>query len=147
MKQEETVDYHIKRTWQNIVRMYNEVASGYGASMTTGYILLNLDMDDGTPSSSLGPRMGIENTSLSRTLKSMEDRDLIIRKPNPEDGRGVLVYLTPFGKEKREDAKKAVLDFNFSIFRTVDDKKLQTFFEVIEEINFLINNKKIDFKP
>lgn len=147
LKQEDTVDFQIKRTWQNIVRMYNEVASDYGATMTTGYILLNLDTEIGTPASSLGPKMGVEVTSLSRTLKSMEERDLIYRKPNPDDGRSVLVYLTPFGKEKREDAKNAVLDFNFSLMRRIDDKKLQIFFEVISDINTLINNKKIEFKP
>jgi DNA-binding MarR family transcriptional regulator len=39
----------------------------------------------------------------------MEER-LIIRKKNPEDGRGVLIYLTDFGKEKRELSKNTVLN-------------------------------------
>ena len=125
--------------------MYNEVAAGYGATMATGYILLHLDMKQGTPSTSLGPKMGVENTSLSRILKSMEDKDLIIRKPNPDDGRGVLVYLTEFGKEKRQDAKQAVYDFNTAIFEKIPADKLQTFFEVIEEVNFMITNRKIEF--
>jgi DNA-binding MarR family transcriptional regulator len=44
--------------------------------------------------------MGMEATSLTRTLKSMEEKGLIIRKKNPDDGRGVLIYLTELGKEK-----------------------------------------------
>jgi DNA-binding MarR family transcriptional regulator len=44
--------------------------------------------------------MGMEATSLTRTLKSMEEKGLI-RKKNPDDGRGVLIYLTELGKEKR----------------------------------------------
>jgi hypothetical protein len=39
--------------------------------------------------------------SLTRTLKSMEEKGLIIRKKNPDDGRGVLIYLTELGKEKK----------------------------------------------
>jgi DNA-binding MarR family transcriptional regulator len=31
----------------------------------------------------------------------MEEKGLIIRKKNPDDGRGVLIYLTELGKEKR----------------------------------------------
>ena len=112
MKQEETVDFHIKRTWQSIAKMYNELAAGYGATMATGYVLLSIDKDTGTPSTALGPRMGMEATSLSRTLKSMEDKGLIERRPNPADGRSVLVFLTPFGIEKREDARAAVINFN-----------------------------------
>jgi DNA-binding MarR family transcriptional regulator len=44
--------------------------------------------------------MGMEAT-VNRTLKSMEEKGLIIRKKNPDDGRGVLIYLTELGKEKR----------------------------------------------
>ena len=74
MKPEETVDFHIKRTWQSIAKMYNEVAAGYGATMATGYVLLNIDKELGTPSTALGPKMGMEATSLSRILKSMEEK-------------------------------------------------------------------------
>ena len=41
--------------------------------------------------------MGMEATSLSRTLKSLEEKKLIERKPNPIDGRSVLIYLTVDG--------------------------------------------------
>ena len=82
--------------------MYNEEAAKYGATMATGFVLLSIDKEKGTPSTTLGPKMGMEATSLTRTLKSMEEKGLIYRKPNPEDGRGVLIFLTEFGKEKRE---------------------------------------------
>ncbi len=143
MKPEETVDFHIKKTWQSIAKMYNEEASKYGATMATGYVLLNVDMEKGTPSTSLGPRMGMESTSLSRILKNMEEQGLIERKPNPEDGRGVLIFLTEFGKEKREDAKKAVVGFNQAIASEIPPQKLTLFFEVINKINDLITDRRI----
>jgi DNA-binding MarR family transcriptional regulator len=43
--------------------------------------------------------MGMEATSLTRTLKSMEEKGLI-RKKNPDDGRGVLIYLTELAKKR-----------------------------------------------
>ncbi len=111
--------------------------------MATGFALLSIDPEEGTPSTSLGPRMGMEATSLSRTLKSMEERGLIIRKPNPDDGRGVLIYLTDFGKEKREYSKDRVLQFNEAIKNKISEDKLNNFFEVTDIINDLISNKKI----
>ncbi len=143
MKPEETVDFHIKYTWQNIAKMYNELAAGYGTTMATGYVLLNIDMDEGTPSTSLGPKMGMEATSLSRILKTMEEKELIYRKKNPADGRSVLIFLTEFGKEKREDAKNAVIEFNKAVFSNVPEQKLEVFFEVIRKVNELISNRKI----
>lgn len=143
MKPEETIDFHIKRTWQSISKMYNEEAAKYGATMATGYVLLNIDMEEGTPSTSLGPRMGMEATSLSRILKTMEENGLIMRKPNPSDGRSVLICLTAFGLEKRKDAKAAVLQFNNTIFEKIPKEKIENFFEVITEVNELIANKRI----
>ena len=111
--------------------------------MAAGFALLSIDKEKGTPSTTLGPKMGMEATSLTRTLKSMEDKGLIFRKKNPADGRGVLIYLTDLGKEKRELSKNTVLLFNDTVKANLSEDQLKNFFEVSEIINQLINDKKI----
>ncbi len=140
---DKTIDYILRATWQAVARMYNDEASNYGATMATGFALLSIDKEGGTRSTTLGPKMGMEATSLTRTLKSMEEKGLIIRKKNPDDGRGVLIYLTEFGKEKRELSKSTVLKFNEAVKQNVSAEKLQHFMEVSETINELISEKKI----
>ena len=140
---EKTIDYILRATWQAVARMYNDEASNYGATMATGFTLLSIDKEGGTPSTTLGPKMGMEATSLTRTLKSMEEKGLIYRKPNPDDGRGVLIYLTEFGKEKRELSRNTVLKFNEVVKQNVSAEKLQNFMEVSDIINELISEKKI----
>ncbi len=108
---EKTIDYVLRATWIAIARMYNEEASKEGSTMATGFALLSIDPESGTPSTALGPKMGMEATSLSRTLKTMEEKGLIERKRNPVDGRSVLIHLTEFGKEMREYSKKSGTDF------------------------------------
>ncbi|CAM3864908.1 MULTISPECIES: MarR family winged helix-turn-helix transcriptional regulator [Flavobacterium] len=140
---DKTIDYVLRATWQAVSRMYNEEASKYGATMATGFALLSIDREKGTPSTTLGPKMGMEATSLTRTLKSMEEKGLINRQKNPADGRGVLIHLTEEGKEKRELSKTTVLKFNETIKEYVSDEKLQHFMEVAEIINELIAEKQI----
>jgi MarR family transcriptional regulator, organic hydroperoxide resistance regulator len=140
---DKTIDYILRATWQAVARMYNEEASKYGATMATGFALLSMDKDNGTPSTSLGPKMGMEATSLTRTLKSMEEKGMIIRKKNPDDGRGVLIHLTDFGKEKREFSKNTVLKFNETVKQHISEEKFQHFIEVTEIINELIQEKNI----
>lgn len=139
----QTIDYLLRTTWQAVVKMYNEQAAQFDSTMATGFALLSIDPETGTPSTSLGPRMGMEATSLSRTLKAMENRGLIVRKPNPDDGRGVLIHLTDFGREKREFSKEKVLQFNEAIRKQVSEEKMKNFYEVITVINDLIASKKI----
>ena len=140
---EKTIDYVLRTTWLAVTKMYNEQAAKYDSTMATGFTLLNIDPENGTPSTTLGPKMGMEATSLSRILKSMEAKGLIERRPNPEDGRGVLIYLTDFGREKREYSRDRVLIFNETIKNNISEEKLNHFYEVAELINEMISNKKI----
>ncbi len=138
-----TIDYALRATWQAVTKMYNEEAKEFGTTMAVGFTLLSIDPKTGTPSTALGPKMGMEATSLSRILKSMEEKGLIKRKPNPNDGRGVLIHLTDFGLEKREDSKSVVLRFNEAVKNNVTEEQLKNFFEVTETINKLIADKKV----
>jgi DNA-binding MarR family transcriptional regulator len=140
---EKTIDYALRATWQAVARMYNEEASKYDASMAVGFALLSIDKEEGTPSSYISNRMGMEPTSLTRTLKTLEDRGLIYREKNPEDGRGVLIFLTEEGKSKRELSKNTVLRFNEVVRHHVTDVQLAHFMQVTELINDLIDEKKI----
>lgn len=140
---DKTIDYVLRTTWLSIQKMYNEEAAKFESTMATGFTLLSIDPENGTPSTSLGPKMGMEATSLSRILKTMEERGLIERKPNPADGRGVLIHLTEFGREKRAYSREKVLTFNNAIRANVSNEKLQHFYEVAELIDHMVSNKKI----
>jgi DNA-binding MarR family transcriptional regulator len=140
---DKTIDYVLRTTWLAVNKMYNEEASQFDTTMATGFALLSIDPDHGTPSTALGPKMGMEATSLSRTLKAMEEKGLIIRKPNPEDGRGVLIHLTDFGREKRDYSKEKVLTFNNAIRTNISEEKLNHFYEVAEVINDMVSSKRI----
>ncbi len=140
---EKTIDYVLRATWIAVSKMYNEEAGKAGSTMATGFALLSIDPEKGTPSTSLGPKMGMEATSLSRILKTMEDKGLIIRKKNPKDGRSVLLHLTPFGKEMRDFSKGVVLRFDEAIKENVPEEDLKTFIRVANTITDLIGDKKI----
>jgi DNA-binding MarR family transcriptional regulator len=140
---EKTLDYILRATWQAVSRMYYEEASKFDGSMAIGFALLSIDKEEGTPSTKISSRMGMEATSLTRTLKTLEEKGLITRQKNPEDGRGVLIFLTDFGKEMRTQSKETVLKFNESIRKNISEEKLKNFIEVTEIINDLIAEKKI----
>ncbi len=140
---DKTIDFCLRYTWQAVIKMYNEQASKYDATMAHAFAFLSIDPEEGTPSTALGPRMGMEATSLSRTLKTMEDKKLIVRKPNPADGRSVLIHLTEDGRRKRQYSKDHVLQFNDTIREHVSEEEILGFYKVIETINDLVQNKKI----
>ena len=142
MEQEETIDYNIRKTWYNITKMYNRTAIEYMGSMALAMIVLNIDMYDGTPSTQLGPNMGMEATSLSRSLKKLEKLGIIKRVNDKIDKRKVIIKLTKLGLNRREIAKKTVLNFNNKIFSEINEQEKEVFFGVLNKINKIINNIK-----
>jgi DNA-binding MarR family transcriptional regulator len=143
MKREKTIDHALRATWQSVAKAYNEQAQKHESTMAMAQALLYIDYELGTPSTALGPSMGMEATSLSRILKNMEEKGLIIREKNPDDGRGMIVKLTELGKEKRELSKASVLQFNNRIKDNIAEIKVRHFFEVTDLINKLIADKAI----
>ncbi len=138
-----TIDALYRAAWQAIAKMYNEEAAKYDTTMATGLALLSIDPIHGTPSTAIAPKMGMEATSLSRTLKTLDNKGLIVREPNSDDGRSVLLKLTTAGLEKRDLSKSFVVKFNEQVTQNIDAKKLEAFREVSETIIELIQSKNI----
>lgn len=143
MDRNRTIDHQLRATWQAVAKMYNEQATNHGSTMAMAFVLLSIHKENGTPSTTLGPMMGMEPTSLSRILKSMEDKGAIYREKNPEDGRGVMIKLTDYGKKMREISKGHVYQFNDFIKSQITEDELDGFFKVTATINKLIAEKKI----
>ena len=146
MKKEKTVDYHIKCGWHTISRMYNTYAAPYDMTMAIGFVLLNIDMEQGTPATKIGPLLGMEPRSLVRMLKSLEDRGWIRREANEADKRFVRIVLTDEGKIKREIAREGVIQFNNMIREQIPLEKLVVFFDVIKDINRIVEAENFRLK-
>ena len=138
------VDFVLRHLWHKTSRMYNQKANDYGVSISVGFIMVNIDKE-GTPSTQLGPKMGMEPTSLSRTLKTMEEKGWIRREVDKNDKRKVLIFLTEEGVEKRRIAKDVVLSFNERIIDTIPKGKLNTFFEVAARIDMALDREMSNF--
>ncbi len=143
MKKEETLDHQIKATWHAISRMYNQQAAKYGGTMSVGFVLLNIHSEDGAQATKIAPQMGLEARSLTRILKSMEEKELIYRTPDPTDKRGVLVFLTEKGHEMKNRARETVLRFNEVMRENISTEKLNVFFEVLQTVNEIIDKNNI----
>ncbi|WP_421874347.1 MarR family winged helix-turn-helix transcriptional regulator [Marinoscillum sp.] len=143
MKREETIDYNIKVAWHAISRMYNQYGADMDVTASTGFVLLNIDQENGTPATKIAPLMGLEARSLTRMLKTMEDKKWIRREKDPTDGRSVRIFLTELGKEKREFSKKAVREFNTKIRQMVPEEDVQAFIRVTNTVTQLIEDKSL----
>jgi DNA-binding MarR family transcriptional regulator len=145
-KYTETVDSKLKVAWQLISRMYNAEAAKYGGTMAIAHFLLNIDSKEGSYASDIAPLLGMEHTSLSRIISTLEKEKLITRKNDKEDKRKVKILLTEKGKKNKELAKQSVRNFNVLVEEKVGKKEVNNFYKIITEITELAEQQYKIFK-
>jgi DNA-binding MarR family transcriptional regulator len=146
MRKEKTVDFHLKWTWHAISRMYNLYAGQEDMTMSIGYVLLNIDLEKGTPATKIGPSIGMEPRSLTRMLKTLEEKGWIYRETDAGDKRFVNVFLTDEGKKRRSFARKGVIAFNKRIQELISPERMDIFLDVINDIKNAVESTANDTK-
>ena len=144
MKREETVDYHIKSAWHAISRMYNQQAAEEGFTTAIGFVLININSTEGTPATKIAPKLGLETRSLTRMLRTMEEKGLIYKKPDLVDKRSVRIFLTEEGKKKKAISVNTIREFNEQVREVVSEEDLNQFFAVFEKIQLVIDQIQTD---
>ncbi len=139
-KKRQSVDFSIKAAWLSISKMYNMLGADYGITHSLGFVLLNIDREQGTPATKIAPLMGMEARSLTRMLKSLEENELIERRSDEGDKRKVIIHLTEKGKLKRELSRQTVKAFHRKLEQIINAEELAVFFQVIDKIHHVIEN-------
>ena len=134
VRPEDTIDFHVRFAWAGIARQYGQLAASRGTTMAMGQALLNIERG-GTPSTQLGPRMGMEKTSLSRLLNNLEAHGLIERRADDADRRVVRVHLTAEGKKERDRARHAVRAFNQWMTDQLGPERVGRLLEDLQQLN------------
>ena len=132
------VDFVMRQGWKNIEKMYNNEASKYDVTFSIGFTLISIDPENGSPSTSIGPIMGLESNSISRILNSMENKHLINRRPNPNDRRSIIISLTKLGHKKREIVIQKIRQFKNLLRSRIDPSDIETFLRVSTQVNEII---------
>tara|TARA_B100000809_G_scaffold215953_1_gene221372 strand:+ start:1035 stop:1475 length:441 start_codon:yes stop_codon:yes gene_type:complete len=142
MEVKDTIDYQIKLTGHAMSKMYNQIAAQFGITQAMGLVLLSISKE-GTPSTSIATSLGMEATSMSRIMNSLEENNLIYREKDKKDKRMVRTFLTSEGVKKRKIAKKMVDGFNDLIRQNIPQSKRSLFNEVMLDVNKSIGEYKV----
>jgi DNA-binding MarR family transcriptional regulator len=83
--------------------------------------------------------MGMESTSLSRSLRGMETLGLIERVPDASDGRVVRVFLTNEGVAARRQARDLVVTVNTRLRDLLGIESVARLLEEMKRLNEILD--------
>jgi DNA-binding MarR family transcriptional regulator len=78
-------------------------------------VLLSFSRDGALPMRVIGERLMVHPTSVTNTIDRLERQHLVMRKPNPRDGRGTLAEITPEGRAIMQRATADLMQAEFGM--------------------------------
>jgi DNA-binding MarR family transcriptional regulator len=76
-------------------------------------MLLSFSSKGSLPLGKIGERLQVNAASVTNAVDRLESQDLVVRRPNPDDGRGTLAAITTRG---RQLADRATVVMNANVF-------------------------------
>ena len=97
-------------------------------------------LGDGRAPIDMARAFQVPKTTLTHTLKGLESRGLIDMRPNPDDGRSKLVYLTDKGRALRQETIAALgPDFD-RIAERLDMAALQKIIPTLKDLRVFLDD-------
>lgn len=132
----------IRSSWIELFKFYNDQASKEGGTLSMAFVLLTVSEKYGTPVTKIAPRMNMEPNSLSRLLKSLEEKGFVIKRKDKIDKRKVYICLTKSGLKMRDKAAEKLFSLEKIIKSKISIEDLTTFFSVLDNLSQIIDNEK-----
>lgn len=63
----------------------------------------------------IGERLMVHPTSVTNTIDRLEQQELVVRRPNPRDGRGTLAEITEAGRAVMQRATDDLMKAEFGM--------------------------------
>jgi DNA-binding MarR family transcriptional regulator len=78
-------------------------------------ILLTFSRRGALPLRVMGERLMVHPTSVTNIIDRLEEQGMVVRRPNPRDGRGTLAEITGLGREVAERATGDLMATRFGM--------------------------------
>jgi DNA-binding MarR family transcriptional regulator len=97
-----------------------------GLSMSDGRCLTTIGTFEPLSVKELADKANLNKGQASRAAQALVDQGLVLKADHPGDGRGVVLTLTPAGREVFERAMAMIHQRNQDIFGCLTDKEQST---------------------
>lgn len=97
---------------------------------------------DGRTPLELARAFQVPKTTMTHTLAGLEKHGLVEMRPNPQDGRSKLVWLTARGRAFRQKAIDDLGPVFQDLAGGLDTEKLETILPVLEELRAFLDERR-----
>lgn len=125
---------------KNFIYYQDNLLKKLDITFKQGWLLNIIKNNENITQDDISSFLDVDKASITRRLKRLESKELIIKKPNPEFRRQKLIYLSEKGENILEQFLKEDEKFNKNMENIL---KKDNYHELLNEMN-LLNEKLIE---
>jgi DNA-binding MarR family transcriptional regulator len=115
----------VMRVQQILLSRYDEILKPRGLTFARyeALVLLRFSRTGALPLKVIGTRLMVHPTSVTNTIVRLAAAGLVVRRPNPRDGRGVLAAITDQGRAVTEAATNDLMAADFGLTMLSEEER------------------------
>lgn len=130
-----TIGFRVARAANHINQTINAILSEYGIAPEQRILLEILTSCETANQTTLATLLNKSHTTVSRTLDSLEKKELIVKKSVAGDKRANIIAVTPQGKALLEKTEASVMAFRTTLAQKLTDEEKNTLFTLLEKLS------------
>jgi DNA-binding MarR family transcriptional regulator len=119
----------IMRAQQILLAELDAILRPYGLTFARyeALVLLSFSRAGALPLRVMGERLMVHPTSVTNTIDRLEAQGMVVRRPNPEDGRGRLAEITERGRDAVRVATRDLMASEFGMGEYSEHERTELF--------------------
>ena len=114
----------LMRVQQLVLAELDEILRPHGLTFARyeALVLLTFSRRGSLPLGKMGERLQVHPTSVTSIVRRLTEDGLVVRRPHPEDGRGVLAEITDRGRDLVQAATRDLVARDFALESLTEDQ-------------------------
>jgi DNA-binding MarR family transcriptional regulator len=119
---------------RRIYRHYNALFSEYGITVTQSFILFDLLIHKSSNVKDIASRVQLDSPAITGLVDRLAKENLVERKEDPSDRRGLLIALTTKGRKLAEELEPIAKEFNKKMKKVLVSEDIEAFERSLERL-------------
>ena len=126
--------FQVGRAARKMSKITREKVAPYGLTTTQFFLLTALYEEDGILITTLAGKVALDKATLTGMLDRLERDGLTERRADPDDRRGIRIYLTQKAEKLRHKLTELYHENNTMFLSLLDDEERRVFEQVVNKM-------------
>jgi len=126
--------FNLGRVMRRVYDYYEQRLSDFNLTPPQYFVFNALWMGDGITIGELGERVSLDSSTLTGVIDRMERSGYVKRRPNPDDRRSVLVFLTAKARELGPRILEFADELDATLRQPFSQEEMDTFERVLRAL-------------